>query len=154
MKTLKHLLLTLMAVLAAHGSAIAQDRGNREEARAMVDAAVEHIKQVGPDQAFKDFTDKANADWHKKDLYVFAYTLNGLNVGHGANEKLIGKNLLEMRDPNGKFLIKELRDTAVNGGGWVEYEWPHPQTRKIEAKVSFVRRTINFEGFLGVGVYR
>ena len=154
MKSLKRGLLTLIAAVALHGAALAQERGTRDEARAMVDAAVEHIKQVGPDRAFKDFTDKTNPAWQKKDLYVFAYALDGLNVGHGANEKLIGKNLIEMRDPNGKFLIKELRDTAVNGGGWVEYEWPHPQTRKIEAKASYVRRTIKFEGFLGVGVYR
>jgi cytochrome c len=154
MKTLMRLVLAALAALGLMTAALAQERGTREEARAMVDAAVEHVKKVGPEQAFKDFTDKANPAWHKKDQYVFAYNLEGLNVGHGANEKLIGKNLIEMRDPNGKFLIKELRDMAVRGGGWVEYEWPHPQTKRIEAKASYVRRTINFEGFLGVGVYR
>jgi cytochrome c len=145
---------SLVAAFVLAGACLAQERGDREGARAMVDAAVEHIRKVGPEQAFKDFTDKANTTWHKKDLYVFAYTLDGLNVGHGANERLIGKNLIDMRDPNGKFLIRELRDTAVKGGGWVEYDWPHPHTRKIEAKVSYVRRTIAFEGFVGVGVYR
>jgi len=146
----------LLAIVAAGltSAALADDRGTREEARAMVDAAVEHVKKVGPDKAFQDFTDKANLSWHKKDLYVFAYTLNGVNVGHGANDRLVGKNLIELRDPNGKFLIKELRDTAVRGGGWVEYEWPHPQTKKIEAKASYVRMTVNFDGWLGVGVYR
>ena len=146
----------LLAIVAAGltSAALADERGTREEARAMVDAAVEHVKKVGPDKAFKDFTDKTNLSWQKKDLYVFAYTLNGINVGHGANDRLVGKNLIELRDPNGKFLIKELRDTAVSGGGWVEYEWPHPQTKKIEAKASYVRKTVNFDGWLGVGVYR
>jgi cytochrome c len=138
----------------AASAAPADDRGTREEARAMVDAAVEHIRKVGPDKAFKDFTDKANPHWHRKDLYVFAYTLEGVNVGHGANDRLIGKNLMEMRDPNGKLLIRELRDVAVKGGGWVEYDWPHPQTKRVEAKASYVRQTMNFEGFVGVGVYR
>ena len=156
MKTLLRLvhLMLLWTVAGLASAAPADDRGTREEARAMVDAAVEHVKNVGPEQAFKDFTDKANPAWHKKDLYVFAYTLNGVNVGHGANARLVGKNLIELRDPNGKFLIQELRDTAVKGGGWVEYEWPHPQTLKIEAKASYVRRTVNFDGWLGVGVYR
>jgi len=134
--------------------AIAQERGTREEARAMVEAAVEHVRKVGPDAAFGDFSDRHNAAWHVKDLYVFAYTLDGVNVGHGANPKLIGKNLIDMKDPNGRLLIRDLRDTALKGGGWVEYEWPHPQSRKVEAKVSYVRKTLNYDGFVGVGAYR
>ena len=132
----------------------AQESGTREEAKAMVLAAVEYVEKVGAEQAFKDFTDKANKNWQKNDLYVFAYTMDGVNVAHGANAKLIGKNLIEMRDPEGKLLIKELRDTAARGGGWVEYEWPHPQTKKVESKVSYVKMMISFRGFIGVGVYR
>ena len=134
--------------------ALAQERGTRDEAKAMVDAAVEHAKKVGPEKAFKDFSDKGNADWHKKDLYVFAYNMEGLNMAHGANEKLIGKNLIDMKDPNGKPLIRELRDTAAKGPGWVDYDWPHPQTKKTESKASYVRKLSNYEGFVGVGVYR
>ncbi len=135
-------------------NASAQEFGTRDEAKAMVDAAVEHVKKVGPDQAFKDFTNKENKAWQKKDLYVFAYNAEGVNVAHGANDKLVGKNLIELKDPNGKPLIQELRDTAKKGGGWVEYDWPHPQTKKIESKVSYTRMMTNFDGFVGVGVYR
>jgi cytochrome c len=135
-------------------NAWAQEFGTRDEAKAMVDAAVEHVKKVGSDQAFKDFTNKENKAWQKKDLYVFAYTSAGVNVAHGANDKLVGKNLIELKDPNGKLLIQELRDTAKKGGGWVEYDWPHPQTKKIESKVSYTRMMTNFDGFVGVGVYR
>lgn len=157
MKTLLRVLSWLLAAGlsgAAGATGALDERGTREEARAMVDAAVEHVKKVGPEQAFKDFTDKANATWHKKDLYVFAYTRDGVNVAHGANERLVGKNLIEVRDPNGKFLIKALRDAALAGGGWVEYEWPHPLTKRVEAKASYVRQTVNYDGWLGVGVYR
>lgn len=148
----------IFAAIAAFGlvagTAHAQDNGTRDEAKAMVDAAVDHVKKVGPEKAFKDFTDKENKTWQKKDLYVFAYNLEGVNVAHGANDKLVGKNLIELKDPNGKLLIKELRDTAVKGAGWVEYDWPHPQSKKIESKISYVRKFSNYEGFVGVGVYR
>ncbi|MDH4449883.1 MAG: cache domain-containing protein [Rhodoferax sp.] len=136
------------------GTVHAQENGTRDEAKAMVDAAVEHVKKVGPEQAFKEFTDKENKTWHKKDLYVFAYGLDGLNLAHGANDRLVGKNLLDMKDPNGKFLIKDLRDAALKGGGWVEYDWPHPQSKKIESKISYARKLLGFDGFVGVGVYR
>lgn len=155
MKFLTRRIFALAAVLVLWaGAAYAQENGTRDEAKAMVDAAVDHVKKVGPDQAFKDFTDKENKTWHKKDLYVFVYNLDGLNMAHGANDKLIGKNLIELKDPNGKLLIKELRDTAVKGGGWVEYDWPHPQSKKIESKVTYTRKLANYEGFVGVGVYR
>lgn len=135
-------------------SALAQEIGNRDEAKAMVDAAVDHVKKVGPDQAFKDFSDKANTTWHKKDLYVMAYRNDGTCVGHGANERLIGKNLMELKDPNGKFLIKELLAAAGKGGGWVEYEWAHPQSKKLESKITYAQKLGNFDGWVGVGVYR
>ena len=77
-----------------------------------------------------------------------------MKVGHGANDKLVGKNLIELKDPNGKPLIQELRDVARKGGGWVDYDWPHPQTKKIESKASYVRKLQNYDGFVGVGVYR
>lgn len=154
MKKLWSVLFTSMVCASFTGTALAQDRGTKEEAKSMVDAAVEHAKKVGAEQAFKDFTDKGNKDWHKKDLYVFAYSMDGVSMAHGANEKLIGKNLLDMKDPTGKPLIRDLRDTAAKGGGWVDYEWPHPETKKNESKASYVRKFANYEGFLGVGVYR
>jgi cytochrome c len=144
---------TLTAGLYA-GSVQAQENGSRDEAKSMVESAVEHVKKSGPEQAFKDFTDKGNTTWHKKDLYVFAYTMAGVNVAHGANDKLVGKDLIALKDPEGKLLIKELRDTAAKGGGWVEYEWPHPQSKKIESKISYAKKLVNYDGFVGVGVYR
>ena len=146
--------LAALAMLLLAGTASAQERGNPDEARAMVDDAVAYVGRVGPDQAFKDFTDRANTTWHRKDLYVFAYTLEGVNLAHGANDRLVGKNLMDVRDPNGKFLIKELRDMALKGGGWVTYDWPHPYTRRIEAKTSYVRKLVDFDGFVGVGISR
>jgi hypothetical protein len=54
-----------IVALSLAAVAVAQEQGTKDEARAMVDAAVEHVKKVGPEQAFKDFTtDKAT--WTKK----------------------------------------------------------------------------------------
>lgn len=120
----------------------------------MTDAAFEHVKKVGPEKAFKDFSDKSNKAFQNKDLYVFAFNMEGLQVGHGANEKLIGKNLLDVKDPGGKPIIREMRDLAQKGGGWVEFEWPHPHTKKVQGKLAYVRKLENFDGFVGVGAYK
>ena len=133
---------------------MAQDHGTKDEAKVMANAALAHIKKVGNDQAFKDFTsDKAN--WTKKDLYVFSMEMKGVVLAHGANEKLVGKNLIELKDQNGKAFAREFIDVgSTKGEGWVDYDWAHPVTKKVEGKTSYVKRIPGFDGFVVVGVYR
>lgn len=150
--TRRLLLLAATATLASN-FAFAQERGTREEAKAMTDAAFEHIKKVGQEKAYEDFThDKAN--WTKKDLYVMVYNNAAINVAHGANPKLVGKDMSNVRDINGVNLIPELIKAAAKGGGWVDYDWPDPVTKKVMPKSTYARKQPNGEGFVGVGVYR
>ncbi|MDO8449767.1 cache domain-containing protein [Rhodoferax sp.] len=147
-------LMTLLFAGVMSVSAMAQDHGTKDEAKVMANAALAHIKKVGNDQAFKDFTsDKAN--WTKKDLYVFSMEMKGVVLAHGANEKLVGKNLIELKDQNGKAFAREFIDVgSTKGEGWVDYDWAHPVTKKVEGKTSYVKRIPGFDGFVVVGVYR
>lgn len=134
-------------------SAFAEDRGTKDEAKAMVDAALTHIKKAGAESAYKDFTtDKSG--WTKKDLYVFVMDLNGKMLAHGANEKLVGRDLINLKDSSGKTFVAEMIATAKKGGGWVDYEWADPQTKKVDGKSSLVKLTPSGDNFVGVGVYR
>ncbi|MBT0569606.1 cache domain-containing protein [Curvibacter sp. CHRR-16] len=133
--------------------AYAQERGTREEAKAMTDAAFDHIKKVGEEQAYKDFTtDKAK--WVKKDMYVQVYNNASINQAHGGNPQLVGKDMTNVRDANGVNLVPDMIKMAAKGGGWVDYDWPDPITKKVMAKSTYVRKQPNGEGFVGVGVYR
>lgn len=151
----RHLLSTL-AVLAAtplSPLALAAETGSREEAKALCDAAAAHIKKVGIDQAAKDFgADRAK--WTPKDLYPFVQEFSGTMRFH-INEKMVGKNLLEVKDASGKEFDKEMVQVAKSGKpGWVDYEWAHPVTKKVEDKTSYIQRVPGTELFVGVGVYR
>ncbi len=118
----------------------------------MVEAAVAHVKKVGYEQAFKDFqNDKVT--WVKKDLYIFAYTMQGVNVVLGTNDKFPGKNMWDMQDPGGRFIIRDLAAIASKGAGWYKYEFTNPVTKKFGDKESYVTKVPNFDGFLGVGIY-
>ena len=44
-----------LASLCIAGVAMAEERGTKDEAKAMADAAFEHIKKVGPEKAYKDY---------------------------------------------------------------------------------------------------
>lgn len=147
-------LTTLVLAAFVSFSAMAQDHGTKEEAKALVTAALGHIKKVGNEQAFKDFTsDKAN--WTKKDLYVFTLDSKGFILSHGVNAKLIGKDMSEMKDQNGKLFMREMMDVSSSKGeGWVDYDWANPLTKKAEPKSTFVKRIPGFDGSVAVGIYR
>lgn len=131
----------------------AQDRGTKDEAKAMTEAAYKHIEKVGAEKAYKDFTsDKAN--WTKKDLYVMVYDGKGTALAHGANEKLVGKDMSAVKDANGTPIVTGMIALAAKGGGWFDYDWPDPVTKKIMAKSTYARKLPSGEGFVGVGVYR
>jgi cytochrome c len=147
--------LRAMAIgLLMTGSVLAQERGTKEEAVAMVKAALDHMKKVGNEKALQDFT-KDKANWVKKDLYVMVY--NGKNVGlaHGANEKIVGRDMSEVKDVNGVPIVSGMNQIAASKGkGWLDYDWPHPQTKKVEQKTTYVEKLPSGDGFLAVGIYR
>jgi cytochrome c len=142
----------LLAMLLAGGVALAAEpeHGTRDQAVAMVKNVEAMFKKDGADATFKAVTAKSFND---RDLYPFIYTKDGTDcVAHGANSAMVGKNLIGLKDQDGKFLIRELTETAKNGGGWVDYKWPNPITKLIEAKSSYIERMGDF--IVGVGVYR
>ncbi len=145
--------VALLATACFVGAAAAQERGTKDEAKAMTEAAVDHIKKVGPEKAYKDFTtDKAA--WTKKDLYVVAFDEKGTALAHGANEKLVGKDLSALKDGNGGLILPGLNAAAAKGGGWYDYDWPDPLTKKMMPKSTYARKLPTGDGFVGVGIYR
>jgi cytochrome c len=153
MNTIRRLLLASVASLVMVGSVSAQERATKDEAVAMAKAAFDHMKKVGAEKAYADFSnDKAN--WTKKDMYVMVYDNSSVCLAHGANAKLVGKNLSALKDANGAAIVPGLLAAAGKGGGWFDYDWPHPETKKIEGKTTYAIRQPDGTGFIGVGVYR
>lgn len=133
--------------------AVAADKASPNEAVAMVKKAVALVKSEGKDKAFAAFADPANKDFHDRDLYLYVYDMNGVSLAHGANPKMVGKNLLNMKDNEGKPMIQEMVKVAKEkGNGWVDYKWPNPVTKAVEAKSGYVERVDDF--LIGSGVYK
>lgn len=145
-------LVILCACVATTAWAADPARGTRDEAKALAVAAASHVASVGSTQAFKDFS--SDTKWRPKDMFVFAQDMNATMLFHGANEKLIGKNFTEIRDSSGKEFNKEMIATAKKGSGWVDYQWAHPVSKKVEDKSAYIVKTEKPEGFVAVGIYR
>jgi cytochrome c len=143
-------LLALLPLAAGvHASA---EKGTPAEAEALVKKAAAMIKAQGPDKAFEEITNgKAFKD---RDLYVYVYDMSGKCMAHGANTKLVGKDLMGLKDPDGKPLVKMLVDLAKDkGAGWTEtVKFRNPVTEKIQTRVNYVERVGEFA--VGSGVFK
>ncbi|MBA5638139.1 cache domain-containing protein [Duganella sp. LX20W] len=144
----------LGASLCALAPAGATEKGTAAEAVAMTQKAVAYIKDHGKEKAFAEFANPANTTFHDRDLYVYVYDMKGVSVAHGVNPKMVGRNLLELRDGEGKYIVKSFIDVASSpaGKGWVEYKWPNPITKQVDLKAGYVERSGDL--IVGSGIYK
>ena len=148
----KRFLAAGLGALLMAAPALAADQGTAPEAEAMVKKAVALIKSSGTEKAYDEISN--GKTFKDRDLYVIVYDLNGKNLAHGANPKLIGKELIGLKDPDGKPLIKMFVDHAKEKGkGWVEgYKFLNPVTQKIEGKAMYLERV--GDTLVGCGIYK
>jgi cytochrome c len=141
------------AVLAIGMSAAGLAIGaTSDEAKSLAEKAAARVKEVGETEAFKEFQNKDGA-YIKGELYVFCNALDGTVLSHGGNPALVGKNVLHMKDPDGKEPLNEMNNLAIaNGSGWYEYKWPNPVSKKIETKAAYFVKVNN--EVCGVGYYK
>jgi cytochrome c len=146
--------LASVALLTLTFCASAAEHGTRDEAVAMVKRVEAMFAKDGLEATLKAVSDRSDALFHDRDLYPFIYDMNGTCVAHGARPALIRKNLIVLKDRDGKYLIREIISIAKEpGSGWINYKWPHPLNNKIEDKTSYVEK-MGADHFVGVGVYR
>ena len=155
---IRHLTIFLIALgFLVSVPARAAEFGTKAEAVAMVKRVQEQFRKEGAEATFKAVSDKSSKAYQDRDLYPFVYHATGLKVGvnvaHGARPALIGKNLIDLKDQDGKYLVKDMIGIANGPGkGWYDYKWPNPLTNKIEDKSSYVEKMGDY--MVGVGVYR
>jgi len=144
--------LVLSFSLAAVLPAFAAEHGSADEAQTMVKKAVAYIKANGADKAYDEFTN--GRSFKDRDLYVIVYTLEGKNLAQGANPKLVGKDLINLKDPEGFPLIQKFVELAkTKGNGWVEgYKFMNPVSQKMEKKAMYLERV--GETLVGCGIYK
>lgn len=143
----------LMCALAgAAGSALAADDfATPKEAEAIVLKAVAYVKSAGAAKAYDEFTN--SKDWKDRDLYVVVYGLDGVVHAHGQNNKMVGKDLIELKDPDGKLFVKERTELAKSKGKfWQDYKFTDPVTKKVLPKQMYCERS--GEVAVCAGVYK
>jgi len=87
-------------------------------------------------------------NFNKKN-YIFISGWDGTTLaGPGKN-----KNMLHIRDSNGKYIVKEMIAASRRGGGFVEYVMPPFKDMKAENKLSYVSGISKWQWYIGTGIY-
>ena len=138
----KFIARTLLAATAALAfNAHAADGGaTKEQAVAMVKKGVAFFKANGKEKGYAEVSNKAG-QFRDHDLYLTVYTLDGTVQAHGANEKMVGRNTIEMKDIDGKAFVKERMDLAKSKPSfWQDYKFTNPESKKVEPKSMYCER--------------
>ena len=134
-------------------SAVAAERVTPKEAEAMVKRGVAFIKANPRDKAMADITDPKGA-FVDRELYLTVYKMDGTALAHGANPKFVGKNMIELRDGNGKEHIRERMELAkTKNAFWQDFTFINPVNKKMEPKQMYCERTDDMLVVCG-GVYK
>ncbi len=136
----KKLIGAVVALIGMGATAWGAEFATKDEAVAMVKKAVAAIKADGPEKAYAAF-DKKDGGFTDRDLYVVVYGLDGTVLAHGANAKLIGKNMIDATDVDGKPFVKERVELAAKQPNfWQDYKFVNPVTKKVEPKEMYCER--------------
>jgi methyl-accepting chemotaxis protein len=126
-----------------------EDRG---KAVLFVKEGAEHVRRVGIAQACADFNDRSGR-FVDGEYYILAVSLDGVRLAYAPDTGSVGKNILGLQDADGKYLTRDLIETARrHGSGWVDFKFLNPKTRQVEPKSVYVERVGDV--LLGCGIYR
>ena len=140
------MLLGIFAVNAMVAGVVLADK--KEDVMALLNKGQAYIQKNGMEKAKEAFTTE---EFKNGDLYIFAYDYNGVCVAHGVVPKKIGKNFYNLKSPEGKYHVQTLIDIAKKGGGWYEYRWINPKTKKMQDKVSYIMPIKGQDSFIASG---
>jgi cytochrome c len=142
----------VMLSLMCSSLAWAAERGTPDEAVALVQKAVAYLKANGKEKAYAEFNNPTG-QFKDRDLYIFVIDMTGLEWANGANQKIVGKNVLDLKDAEGKMMVKSFIDLAKGKGkGWVDYKWPNPVQKTVESKSTYLEKVDDV--LVASGIYK
>jgi signal transduction histidine kinase len=124
---------------------------------ALVDDAAELVQFKG-EAAFTELR-VPGSRWRHGEAYIFVLDTDGTMLVH-SDPSMEGKNQLELKDVNGKPIIRGLIAAATTlpdkPEGWYHYEWPVPGELLPRWKSSYVKLVVAPTGkryIVGSGMY-
>lgn len=124
---------------------------NEKDAVALAEKGARFVRTHGKAAMIARINGK-DPEFNQGALYLAMRDLDGITIAHPTTV-LIGKNLLDVPDADGKPFRQEMVAVARDRGhGWVDYKFRNPETGKVEAKTTYVLRVGDVA--LEAGIYK
>ena len=145
-------LRSFLALLLLTGGAAHAATDDPASAVAMVDKGLAFLHQNGKDALIREVNNK-NPAFIQDGVYLTVRALDGTQLAHPVNPRLIGKNMVILGDADGKLFRKEIIDQAASKGkGWVDYRYNNPVSKVIEKKSTYFVKSGDV--ILEAGIYK
>ena len=149
--------IAIPALPARTGVKPALFQENIRQIKALVSEAAAQVRTKG-EGVFSDFR-VSGSKWRQGEKYIYVLDTEGNMLVH-ADASLEGKNQLELKDKNGRPIIRGLLEvTQASPGkteGWHHYEWPAPGKTMPAWKSSYAQLVKAPSGktyLVGSGIY-
>lgn len=136
------------------GAGMYNDRMERAFVVDAVKDAVGQIESQGQ-SSFANFHDPRGS-FIAKDAYIFVFSPDGVDLVNPGFPSLEGRNLMDLKDTQGKQIIREMFNVVQrSGSGWVDYMWPKPGDSVSTLKSAYVTKAQLGDHWVlvGCGVY-
>ena len=85
--------------------------------------------------------------------YFFIYDYEGVSLVHGLRPQVEGKNLLNLKDPDGVPFNVRMTEAAKAGGGFVAFRHKRTDTAEPTPKIAYATGYQPWQWMIGTGVY-
>jgi signal transduction histidine kinase len=151
---MRRLVLKVLFVAATGGvswAAMAADHASADEAAAMVKKAAAYLKANGIEKTAVE-VNNPKGQFIDRDLYVSIIDAKGINVAHGGNPKMVGKDLSDLRDADGVYINRQRTEILkTKPDGWINYKFVNPVTKQVEPKRAYFTRVDGY--IISCGAY-
>jgi cytochrome c len=136
-------LRTVTLILAIAASALAApafaSEPSEKDAIAMVEKGAAFMKSAGKDGMIKRINAK-DPDFVQGALYLTMRDGKGVILANPVNPAMVGKDLVDVPDADGKLFRREILELAKKKGkGWVDYKFKNPASGQVEAKTTYIQ---------------
>ena len=84
--------------------------------------------------------------------YLFTYKTDGTRINVPTNKAQNGKNVIDLKDSDGVYMVRELIEAGKKGGAFVAYRFDKPGAG-VQPKLAYARMIPGTDVVIGTGVY-
>lgn len=146
MRNAKTWISLLLAQALWSGAAQAEPAANADQMWRLLEAGAAHVQAVGPEQAYRDFTDR-RGKWQQGELRLSVLGFDGKVVIDGMGQAKAGASVDALKD-SAADLVSQVSEW---GHGGIEYPMNDPLTGKGEYRTLYATVLPRSAGILVVG---